>query len=228
MTAHRLSKKQDRALHRAFESVVLTRFPNPERKDCPSRETLLAIAHKKLPMRDPAGDHVTRCSPCFGEFVELRNHLRRTRVLWLLTTATVVTVALLLGYVIFRAPIGDAPVPTAIQNTPQVALLDLRDFSLPRGPSSSSASNLNILRLNRAFLKLTIQLPIGAEEGPYELQIKKEDQRPLAAANGGAKIENHVTTLHVQIDASRIAPGDYLLAVKHADFNWRYYPLELQ
>jgi hypothetical protein len=228
MTDDRLSKKQDRALHRVFESVLLTRFPNPERKDCPSRETLLAIAHQKLPMRDPSGNHVTRCSPCFGEFMELRDHLRRTRVLWSLTTATAVTVALLLGYVVFRAPIGGAPVPTAVQVTPQLALLDLRDFSLPRSPSSSSGPNPNILRLNRAFLELTIQLPIGAEEGPYELQIQKEDQRPLAAAKGGAKIENHVTTLHVQIDASRIAPGNYLLAVKHADFNWRYYPLALQ
>ena len=79
MAQEKLSKKEDRALHRALESVFRTRFPNPERVDCPVRDTLLAIAHKRLPMRDPANEHVTRCSPCFSELQEKRKSKAKLR-----------------------------------------------------------------------------------------------------------------------------------------------------
>jgi hypothetical protein len=230
MAPEKLSKKEDRALHRALESVFLTRFPNPERTDCPGSVTLLAIAHKTLPMRDPANEHVTRCSPCFGELQKIRSKIRHTRVFGSMATVTAsIIVAVLLGYIAFRTPAGDSSLPPPIQASSQAALLDLRKFSVVRSPSPSSTPSLDSLQLNRSPLELMIQLPIGAEEGPYELQIVgKDDQSPLASAKGDARIENQITTLRTQIDTSRIPPAEYRLALRHADFSWRYYPLAIR
>ena len=229
MTREKLSKKQFQAFHHALEPLFLTGFPNPERKDCPGMATLHAIAHKTLPIQNPAIDHVGSCSPCFSELQEIRTGMRRQHFLWVAATATasILIVAAMLGYVAFRTPTGDSPVQSQIQRTPQAAMLDLRNFSLVRGESPAPTPSSETLQLNRSPLELTIQLPVGAEEGPYELQIRQNDQPPLATAKGEARIENQVTTLHVQIDTNHIPPGDYRLALRHADFNWRYYPVEV-
>ncbi len=230
MTRDKLSKKQNRALHRALSSVYLTGFPNPERKDCPGTATLHAIARKTLSIHDPAIGHVGSCSPCFGELQEIRSSMRRKRVLWAMAaaTASIVVVALVLSYVAFQTP-DDSAVQTQIQLTPQAALLDLRNFSVVRSPLPSPAPSPDTLQLSRNPLELAVQLPIGAEEGPYELQILRQDnQSPLAATGGVARIENQITTLRTRIDTSHIPPGEYRLALRHADFNWRYYPLAIR
>ena len=226
MTREKLSKTEDRALQSALESVVLTAFPNPERKDCPGRETLRAIARKRLPMRDPVGDHVARCSPCFRELQEIRSEVRHKYVLWSVATATasILIVAVVLASVGFLSRAGGSSIPTPIQQAPQIAILDLRNFSVVRSQSPSSTA-IEPLQLSRTALDLTIQLPVGAEAGPYELRIGKDERNPLVTAKGEARIENYVTTLRVRIDTSNIPPGDYQLGVRHADFNWRSYPL---
>ena len=57
MTDDHLSKREDRALHRTFESVVLTQFPNPERKDCPGIGS--AAANRQKAHLDAAIRHLT-------------------------------------------------------------------------------------------------------------------------------------------------------------------------
>src|SRR5438093_13076907 len=86
MMRDKLSKREDRALHRALASVVLTQFPNPDRKDCPGKPVLRAIARKSIPMRDSAHEHVGSCSPCFSELTELRHALRRQHLMWAMGT----------------------------------------------------------------------------------------------------------------------------------------------
>jgi hypothetical protein len=138
-------------------------------------------------------------------------------------------VALVLGYVALHPPAGGETVQTPIQPTPQAALLDLRNFSVVRSPLPSSTPSPGTLQLDRNPLELAVQLPVGAEEGPYELQILGQDnQPPLAAARGAARIENQITTLRVQVNTSHLQPGEYRLALRRADFNWRYYPLTVR
>src|SRR5580765_6680174 len=100
MTGDHLSKREDRTLHRTMESVILTQFPNPERKDCPGTAVLRAIAKKRISMKDPALDHAGRCSPCFAELTDIRLAIRKQNVMWIGGTATaaVILLAVLLGY----------------------------------------------------------------------------------------------------------------------------------
>ncbi len=74
-----------------------------------------------------------------------------------------------------------------------------------------------------------IQLPIGSEEGAYELEVRADDrQSPLTSAHGEAAIQNYITTVRVRVDTTQIPPGEYRLALQHAGFGWRYYPIVLQ
>ena len=57
----------------AFENVVHSDFPNPERVGCPGCEVLAQL------VRQPADaqvchllEHVTKCAPCFDDLKELR------------------------------------------------------------------------------------------------------------------------------------------------------------
>src|SRR5262245_38578979 len=87
MMRDKLSKREDRAIHRALASIVLTQYPNPERRDCPGTSVLRAIATKNISMRDAAHEHVGSCSPCFSELTEIRQALRRRNLTWALGTA---------------------------------------------------------------------------------------------------------------------------------------------
>ena len=88
-----LSKRQIRALERTLARVVMTQFPNPERKGCPGATVLRAIAGKRISMRDPSIEHVGVCSPCFRELTAMRGAIFRRKVLWI--AGAVVSVAVL-------------------------------------------------------------------------------------------------------------------------------------
>jgi len=231
MASEKLSRKQDRALHNALASVVLTAFPNPERDNCPGHETLLAIARKKLPMHDARGEHVTRCSPCFSELRGIQTDIRHQRTLLVASaTAAVLIAVVMLGYVAFQMPAVERSIPGSILPTTQVEMVDLRKFSAVRSTEPpTTTANAEIPRLRRGVLQLVIQLPVGADEGLYELEIRNnDDQSPLTAAQGEAKIENYVTTVRARVDTSRIPQGEYRLALRHPGFGWRSYPVMLQ
>ena len=90
----KLSRREDRALLKALRAVVLTQFPNPDRKECPGTPTLHAIATKRISMLDSAHEHVGSCSPCFKELTQIRRRLQRRKILlWAMgTTGTIMGV----------------------------------------------------------------------------------------------------------------------------------------
>ena len=104
----KLSRREDRALLKALRAVVLTQFPNPDRKECPGTPTLHAIATKRISMFDSAHEHVGSCSPCFKELTEIRRALQKRKILlWAMgTTGTaVVVLAVWLTYFGFHQPV---------------------------------------------------------------------------------------------------------------------------
>src|SRR2546427_3284837 len=136
MTGKKRTRRQSRAFFRALQSVVLTHFPNPERRDCPGTSVLRAIATKNISMRDPAIEHVGRCSPCFAELTEMRRDLQRRKLLWATGTAAaaVVLLALLVGY--FALPRLNKP---AQEEATQRGPSDLRKSTVQSGEPTSAA-----------------------------------------------------------------------------------------
>lgn len=248
MMRDKLSKREDRVLHRALASIVLTQYPNPERKDCPGTPVLRAIATKSIPMRDPAHEHVGSCSPCFSELTEIRRAFHRRNVLWATGTAgaAVLILAVLVAYFAFlrvqspvRQEAGQPGGPTATPQTGdsiptappsqteyEMALLDLRNASATRTlEPSASSSNVRPVEIHRGLLTLTVQLPTGSEAGSYEIEIRKPNQPAIRAAEGQATIENGITTLVINMDTAFIQAGEYEFSWRLADFGWRYYPI---
>jgi hypothetical protein len=251
MMRDKLSKREDRALHRALASVVLTQYPNPERKNCPGTPVLRAIATKSIPMRNPAHEHVGACSPCFSELTDIRRTLHR-RNLWAMGTtaaAVLILAAVLVAYFDFLRvdspareqavqPVGPTRVPQPGDSSPtappspaeyEMALLDLRNASATRTVQpSGSSSSVQPVEIPRGLLALTIQLPIGSEAGSYEVEIRKANKPAIWTVQGQAIIERGMTKLIINVDASSIQPGDYEFAWRLVDFEWRVYPIMIR
>jgi hypothetical protein len=221
MMGDHLSKREDRTLHRTMESVILTQFPNPERKDCPGTAVLRTIAKKRISMKDPALDHAGRCSPCFAELTGIRRAMRKQNVMWITGTAAaaVILLAVLLGYFGFQQ--SKSPTPEAQRIA---ALLDLRNASASRaveGPGSEQPP----VEIPRGLVTLTINLPVGSEAGTYEVQIRRADQSAIIRGNGQARIEAGITQLMVEIDTTSLPSGKYDFGWRMSGIDWRYYPI---
>jgi len=242
MTRDRLSKREDRALHQALASVVLTQFPNPQRKDCPETSVLRAIAKKSIPMHDPAHEHVGNCSPCFSELTEIRAALSRRRLMWSMGTASAAVVVLAFvayfAFIRLESPIRQeaiqpvSPPPgslaTANSQTPeyQVAVLDLHTASTSRTVQPlTPESNRRPVEIPRGLLELTIHLPVGSEAGSYEVGIRLRTQPTTSISSGEARITEGTTKLTVKIDTRVYSPGEYDIAWRPTGFDWRYYPV---
>ena len=249
-----LSRREDRALLKALRELARTRFPNPDRKNCPGTPVLHAIATKRISMVDPAHEHVARCSPCFRELMDMRRTLQRRRMFfWAMGTTATATVLLGVWLTYFgshqvdgtvRLQVaqrerpsessravqpGNAPQTAAPTPPPQpkyeLALLDLRNASVSRGVERlGSNSKVAPLELHRGLLALTVQLPIGSEAGLYEVEIRGSDEQPIRTAKGEAKIESGITKLSIDVDTRSIRPGEYAFAWRPVDFEWRQYP----
>ena len=58
------------------QQAILREFPNPERNGCPGPASLRELANRPRPTRDAVWEHVTHCSPCYQEFLDLRNQVK--------------------------------------------------------------------------------------------------------------------------------------------------------
>jgi hypothetical protein len=195
----------------AAARIFRTDFPNAERAGCPPRQTLEAVVRKATSNIESRNvvDHLTCCSPCFAEYERLiRRGVHGLRI----PEPTVVQ----------KEPLPRQAVP----NEFEMAVLDLRNQSPVRGdqqpaPSKDSAS------LPTRRLELTVYLPIGSEEGGYEMQILREAGTPLVTQKGTAALEDHNVVLRIRADLTGLDSGRYLLRLRRASYSWRYYPVAL-
>src|SRR5205823_12560600 len=71
---------------------------NPERKGYPGSSVLRELTEQTLPHEDSRWSHVERCSPCYGEFLNLRREYKEGRkrqqagTKWLVAAATAMIV----------------------------------------------------------------------------------------------------------------------------------------
>jgi hypothetical protein len=106
-------------------------------------------------------------------------------------------------------------------------MIDLRNASITRSVQSVPAVQPTI-ELPRAILTLTIQLPVGSEPGGYEVMIRKENESAgTVTGKGTAHLENGITKLTVELDTGAVPVGDYDLAWRTADFDWRPHPIRI-
>ena len=197
-------------------------FPNPQRIGCPGTAILKSIALHKLPLAeaDPWLEHFSSCSPCFQEFSEIRKQAagqRRQTQMWLAVAAMVLLAVA--GWMWVRSrPTGQ---------TSAVVILDLRGRSTARGENPSDTSQPP-LEVPRSAKSLSLELPIGSNEGAYDVALLNPSGAELFRASATAKLEDHIVVLRANVDLSGVSPGSYFLGVRQPGLEWTRFPIRLR
>ena len=211
-----------------IEEAYLYGHPNPERLECPGADVLRQLARKAIPISHPACNHVTRCSPCFQEFrafekeiVDYRRHVMMVNAGRVAVAAAFVLVAIL-GFLTFRHSGNREQVQAAILNFAT---------SIDRGVGSEQRTIPGAIQAYpRRVLLITMSLPPGSEDGPYDFQVVSPDEKTLLIQfQSKAQIANGLTTITQKVDLSRLEPGLYIARVKHPPFGqWREVPIRIE
>jgi hypothetical protein len=221
LSSENQSNAADKRLLDILRQGLATEFPNPERIGCPGNALLKGIAQGKVSLTEaePWLDHLGSCSPCFQEFKEFRRQsaIQRRRALILVATSAVLLFAVG-GWLWVRAR-------RSVEAT-DVAVLDLRDRSVARGQSQADTGQ-SPLEIPRTAKHLVLDLPIGSNEGPYDVGLLSETGDEMLRATGMAQLHNHVTNLRVDVDLGSVRPGPYSLGIRQPDLEWTRYPIRV-
>lgn len=207
--------------------------PNPERIGCPSRDVLVALALRRLPIGDPAYEHLSKCSPCFLELRALQAEVavpsRNVDRVWTyaaLAAGVVLVAAVGWWFASDRTP-RDAPrTVSTVAGGALRAEVDLRRFTALR--SDKPQAEVEPVSLPTGVVDLTLLLPVGAEPGTYDVQLLDSDLRSRSAATGEGAIEDFVTTVRVRLDLQGLTPGPYQLALRRQGDSWRMFDARLR
>ena len=112
-------------------------------------------------------------------------------------------------------------------NNEQIAaVIDLRDRSMARGIEPPPTEPP--LEIPREASHLEIFLPLGSNDGPYDLRVTTVRGELLFSGAGEAKLEKGVTTLRVDLRMSLARPGNYLLQIHRHASEWVSFPLQIR
>jgi hypothetical protein len=196
-------------------------FPNPRRIGCPGPAILKSIALHKLRLAeaDPWLAHFSSCSPCFQEFSEIRKQAagqRRQTQMWLAAAAMVLLAVA--GWMWVRSrPSGQ---------TAAIVVLDLRGRSTARGENPSETSQPP-LQVPRSAKSLNLELPIGSNEGAYDVALLYPSGAEIFRTSAAAKLEDHIVVLRANVDLAGISPGSYFLGVRQPGLEWTRFSVRL-
>lgn len=110
--------------------------------------------------------------------------------------------------------------------TAVVAVLDLRGRTAVRGESTSEAGQPP-LQVRRSVRSLNLELPIGSNEGAYEVALFNSTGAELLRTSATAKLEDHVVVLRVGVDLAGVPQGSYSLGVRQSGLEWTWFPIRL-
>jgi hypothetical protein len=159
-----------------------------------------------------------RCSPCFQEFRAfekgiLREKSKKTWVrvgLGLAATATV-------GIVI-------AIIPLRHHHGPQQTIGVWKIQSATRDVDNGMTAKP--LSISRQEGVVRITLPLGSDDGQYEIQIRRSPESTVIQSyTGKAEIAKSETQLALEADFRDLPPGLYTVAYRHGDASWHTVPL---
>ena len=217
--------------NKPIENVLLHANPNPERVDCPTREELIGLALRVREASDPLWNHVSGCSPCFADVLDLqRKHdvrpeeeAPRRSWIWLAAAAALLVVA---GGAWHFSTSGSQNAPVIVARTVPSTVLDLRPFAVSRSEETTKPGG--ILSLERKVQNVVLMLPVASAEGIYLLKFLDADLKPRLSSSAGTALANGVTSIMKELDLTALPAGRYTLALKREPEDWRLFPVELR
>jgi hypothetical protein len=106
------------------------------------------------------------------------------------------------------------------------AVIDLRDRSMARGTEPPPTEPP--LEIPRNVSHLEIYLPLGSNEGPYDVRIISVRSELLFSGTGEAKLDQGLTVLPVDLGTSLASQGYYLLELRRPTAEWVSFPLHIR
>jgi hypothetical protein len=213
-----------------LQQSILNSFPNPDRRGCLGEQTVREVAGRPLPVQDAAWEHITHCSPCFREFLGFRRELTDARKRLVRRNRIVLVSALaaagIAGVAIWTGALHGTRTPTTIA---AVVRVDLRPFAPMRSEVQNPPQGTQVAAtLSRQAVRLEISLPVGSDEGKYDVRLMDGELHSLMSSSTATAFTDHVVSISVAFDLSRLAPGAYVLGVHGPDGNWRAYPVAIR
>src|ERR1700730_7882079 len=167
-------------VRKELQESALREFPNPERVGCPDAETLADMSRRIIQMTQDQLHHVTHCSPCFQTFLAIRQEMRQRRIVRFRIARGACASAFVLGAFIYWTGVVRQTPTVQIASVTTPATLDLRPLTENRGVEQGRTNPPKPpLILTRKHLRLTLYLPVCADEGEYALQLLDVQLRTL-------------------------------------------------
>lgn len=212
-----------------IEQLLLTAYPNPERKGCSGRAVLESLANQERDENDPNWYHIWHCSPCYAEFKELRDarwereKLQAQRRKWAVWGA--VAAACIAAIVFFSLRANRRPTP------PQLTSITINLFNVETQRGAGQETKIELPPLPRTIDNVRIILPRFSQAGMYTVAIlrSKQSGSALALAKSQTVANGQQLVLHVQLDLANAPAGNYLLGTRldEGDLIY-YYPLKVK
>ncbi len=163
-------------------------------------------------------NHFSSCSPCFQEFTQFRKQAvdRQHTQIWL--TAAAVLIVAVAGWLWVRSR---PQVQTAA-----VVVLDLRGRATVRGENLPEGSQPP-LGVPRNGKTLNLELPIGSNEGAYDVALLNSNGAELYRTSATAKLEDHIVVLRAEVDLAGVSPGSYFLGLRQPGLEWKRFPIRV-
>jgi hypothetical protein len=107
-----------------------------------------------------------------------------------------------------------------------VVVLDLRGRAAVRGenPPEMNQPPLEVPRNTRS---LNLELPIGSNEGSYEVALLNQESAELFRTSATAKLEDHIVLLRASVDLAGVSPGSYFLGIRQPGLEWTQFPIRV-
>jgi|SRR6516164_2527755 len=229
-------------------------FPNQDREGCPPESALRSLAFNPRESDATVTEHLAACSPCFKRYSELLAELKAQQeaqksgwpraYAWsqahpmLAVTALVSALFLAIGVGFLLRGIRQPNVPRETHKerrplesqVPPVAYipfsLDLSALSRERG-GEAEPSQPRRIAVPSSALDLTLTLPLGTQEGPYDLKLSTGG-RIVWSNSALAYLQEGTTLIRVEADFSQVPEGDYDLEVQSSGGNRLVQPLSIQ
>jgi hypothetical protein len=110
--------------------------------------------------------------------------------------------------------------------TAAVVVLDLRGRATVRGENLPEGSQPP-LGVPRNAKTLNLELPIGSNEGAYDVALFDPSGAMFYRTSATAKLEDHVVVLRANVDLAGISPGSYFLGVRQPGLEWARFSIRL-
>lgn len=223
-------RRVEAKLLKALGASVKNSAENLDRVECPGSDTIRAIATRDLsiPDFDDLVDHIAMCAPCLDEYQQERRRYRSRRLAVAgLGSAALILLASFGAYLEVRRLHPTVPIAKTVQTAASAVTLDYTQWTAERS-GSSRAANRQPPKAAHGLLSLTLELPIGTEDGEYTATCRSETGGFVADGGGAALWKGRAEELEVILDLRGAAAGNYILELRSPSGTVRKYPLTLE